>query len=67
MGTDNGNIDHTGVPDFESCCDDMIIGYACECEQCGAEIIIYATHEVPLCADCAAKSCPIVRKRLKDE
>ena len=59
------NINDTGVPEFKSCCDDFVIGYAVKCEQCGKEIIIFATHEVPLCADCSAKRCPITRKKLK--
>lgn len=67
MGIDNDNIDHTGAPDFDSCCDDMIIGYAKSCQDCGKDIIIYAVHEIPLCAECAIKSCPITRKRMKDE
>ena len=66
MGIDN--IDDTGVPLFEdSSCGDMIIGYSSECQECGKEMIIYATHEIPVCADCAAMGCPVTRKRLNDE
>lgn len=66
MGIDN--IDHTGVPLFDdSSCGDMIIGYSTECQECGAETIIYATHEIPVCAECAAMGCSVTRKRLDYE
>jgi len=48
-------------------CEPLIIGYATKCQNCGKEIIIFAAHEIPLCADCSARQCPITRKKLKDE
>ena len=50
----------------DSFCDDpMIIGIEKKCNNCGKKIIIYATHEVALCAECSMLKCPI--KRRQDE
>jgi len=53
--------------DYSESGEPLIIGYATKCENCGKEIIIFAAHERPLCAECSMKLCPIVRKKLKDE
>jgi len=53
--------------DYSESGEPLIIGYATKCAKCGKEIIIFAAHEIPLCADCSMRRCPITRKRYKNE